>query len=269
MSDGRWLVTVMRALLVLCASLMIAAGAAAAGAQRNFSSPDEAAQALVQALRAHDRAATLAVLGKDAASWISSGDTVADRAAVDRFLGAYDAKHELVTKGGKATLTLGADDFPFAFPIVRDGKRWRFDTATGKAEMLARRIGENELNAIKVLQAIVDAQLDYASADRNGDGVVTYAQNSSAAPARRTGCTGRSRRDSRQARRANCWPRRPARASRPAARRRRPTTAITTACSSARASMPRPVRKTTWSVAGASAASQSSPIRQGMPTPAS
>lgn len=273
MSDGRWFDTAIGALrgalLVLCASLTIAPGAAAAGAQRNFASPEEAAMALVQALKANDREATLAVLGKDASSWISSGDAVADRAAVERFISAYDTKHQLVTKGSKATLMLGADDFPFAFPIVRAGKRWRFDTSTGKVEMLARRIGENELNAIKVLQAIVDAQLDYASADRNGDGVVSYAQKFVSSPGQKDGLYWQVEPGQPPSRRANCWPRRPAKASRPAAPSRRPTTAITTACSRARASMPPPARKTTWRAAGPSAASPSSPIRHSMPTPAS
>ena len=174
-------------LLALLASLLIGSGAFAANTQRNFASPEEATQALVQAVKAHDRTATLAVLGQDAASWISSGDSAADQAAVARFVEAYDASHHLVQKDGKATLTLGADDFPFAFPIVRKGERWHFDTAAGKLEMLARRIGENELSAIKVLQAFVDAQLDYASADRNGDGVLAYAQKFLSSPGKHDG----------------------------------------------------------------------------------
>ena len=191
MSYGRWYGTAIGAmrcaLLALGASVLVASGAVAAGTQRNFASPEEATQVLVQAARAHDRAATLAVLGKDASSWISSGDAAADRAAVDRFIAAYDAKHQLIRKDGKATLTLGTDDFPFAFPIVRTGQRWHFDTAAGKLEMLARRIGENELSAIEVLEAIVDAQLDYASADRNGDGVLAYAQKFASSPGKHDG----------------------------------------------------------------------------------
>jgi hypothetical protein len=191
MSDSRWYETAIGALrcalLAFGASILMASGALAAVTQRNFASPEEAAQALVQAVKAHDRAAMLALLGQDAASWISSGDSAADQAAAARFIGAYDAKHQVVQKDGKATLTLGTDDFPFAFPIVRSGERWRFDTAAGKVEMLARRIGENELNAIKVMQAIVDAQNDYASADRNGDGVLAYAQKFASSPGKHDG----------------------------------------------------------------------------------
>lgn len=175
-------------LLVLLTSFFVATGAgAAATAQRNFASPEDAGAALAQALKAQDRAATLAVLGQDAAEWISSGDAAADRASIARFIAAYDARHAIVRDGDKATLTLGSDDFPFAFPIVRSGERWRFDTAAGKEEMLARRIGENELSAIGVLQAIVDAQMEYASEDRNGDGVLAYAQKFASSPGKHDG----------------------------------------------------------------------------------
>jgi hypothetical protein len=174
-------------LLVLLTSFFVATAGAAATTQRNFASPEDAAAALAQAVKAQDRAATLAVLGQDAADWISSGDAVADRGSIARFIAAYDAKHAIVRDGNKATLTLGADDFPFAFPIIRNGERWRFDTAAGKEEMLARHIGENELSAIKVLQAIVDAQMEYASEDRNGDGVLAYAQKFASSPGKRDG----------------------------------------------------------------------------------
>jgi hypothetical protein len=73
-------------------------------------------------------------------------------------------------------LALGPDDWPFAFPLVKANGRWRFDTKGGKTELLARRVGNNELAVINVMLAIVDAQRDYASADRNRDGVREYAR---------------------------------------------------------------------------------------------
>jgi hypothetical protein len=171
----------------LLSALALAAGAhAAAPAQKTFASPEDAAAALVQAVKAHDRAAFLAVLG-NASEWVSSGDKAADRAAGDSFVAAYEAKHTITRDGDTARMTIGNDDFPFAFPLVKTGDRWRFDTAAGKDEMLARRIGENELDAIKVLQAIVDAQRDYASEDRNGDGVVAYAQRFVSSTGKRDG----------------------------------------------------------------------------------
>jgi hypothetical protein len=169
------------------ATLLIATGAwAATPAQKTFASPEDAASALVEAVKAHKRADVLAVLGS-AEEWISSGDAVADRAVGDRFVAAYETKHALTRDGDVAKLTIGNDDYPFAFPIVKSGERWRFDTAAGKDELLARRIGENELDAIKVLQAIVDAQRDYASEDRNGDGVLAYAQKFASSSGKRDG----------------------------------------------------------------------------------
>lgn len=192
MRDDRWYGRATRSrwhwLLTLFVSFFVAIAAdAATNAQCSFATPDDAVQALVQAIKSNDRAATLAVLGQDASEWISSGDAAADRVSVAGFVAAYDAKHEIVRDGNKATLTLGEDDFPFAFPIIRNGERWRFDTAAGKGEMLARRIGENELNAIKVLQAISDAQIEYASEDRNGDGVLAYAQKFASSPGKHDG----------------------------------------------------------------------------------
>lgn len=159
----------------------------AAAAQKTFASPEDAAAALVQAVKAHDRAVLLGVLGESSAPWISSSDKVADRALGDRFVAAYETKHSLATEGDKATLVIGDDDYPFAFPIVKSGDRWRFDTAAGKEEMLARRIGENELNVIKVMEAVVDAQREYASVDRNGDGVLDYAQKFASTPGKKDG----------------------------------------------------------------------------------
>ncbi|HEV8503147.1 MAG TPA: DUF2950 domain-containing protein [Casimicrobiaceae bacterium] len=166
--------------------LCVSAAGAAAPAQKSFATPEDAVNALVQAAQAHDRSATLAVLG-DAGEWISSGDAVADKAKVDGFLADYAAKHAVARDGDKATLTIGSDDFPFAFPLVKRGDQWRFDTASGKEELLARRIGANELSAMKVLQAIVDAEQDYAAADPPGDGLPAYAQRFMSRPGKRDG----------------------------------------------------------------------------------
>ena len=172
--------------MLFVAGLAMTAAYGANSAQKNFASPEDAASALVQAVRGGDRTATLAVLG-NAGDWISSGDATADRAAAARFVTAYEAKHEIVRDGGKATLRIGEDGFSFAFPLVQSENRWHFDVVAGRNELLARRIGANELDTIKVLQAIVDAEQDYASEDRNGDGVLSYAQKFASAPGKRDG----------------------------------------------------------------------------------
>ena len=178
-------------LLVFAMLLSTAAGAAAskAGAQqRSFASPEEAAAGLVAAVRAHDRQAIVAILGPGSDQWITSGDANADRAAGERFVSQYDAKHAISPEGdARATLAVGSDDWPFAFPLVRSGERWRFDTEAGKNEMLARRIGQNELSVINVMLAIVDAEREYASADRNKDGVREYASRFKSSPGKRDG----------------------------------------------------------------------------------
>jgi hypothetical protein len=172
-STTRWLQAVAAG---LCA-LIVAATAAAAAGQKAFDSAQAAADALVNAVKAHDRPAILAILGPGTEKWIGSGDAVADRSRGEQFVSAYEQKHAIEPDGdAKATLAIGPDDWPFAFPLVKSSSGWRFDTEAGKNELLARRVGENELAAINVMLAIVDAQRDYASADHNKDGVREYAR---------------------------------------------------------------------------------------------
>lgn len=174
----------MRAAVLWLFALSVASAVAAASPQRSFSTADEAAGALVQAAKAHDRAALVAILGPGSDEWISSGDAVADRAAAERFVAAYEQKHAIAPDGEHATLLLGPDDWPFAFPLVRSGEGWRFDTQAGKDELLARRIGQNELAAINVMLAIVDAQRDYAS---DWSEVPQYARKFASSPGKQDG----------------------------------------------------------------------------------
>jgi hypothetical protein len=100
----------------------------------------------------------------------------------------YGKKHAVATEGdSKATLVVGDDDFPFAYPLVKSANGWHFDTEAGNEELAARRIGENELAAINVMLAIVDAQRDYAAADRNKDGVREYARRFASTPGKKDG----------------------------------------------------------------------------------
>ena len=177
------LIAVLLALIFFSTSL---AAAETSNTQKTFASPDEAVTALVAAVKADDIRSLRQVLGH-AGGTLSSGDAVADRAAAQAFVAEYDAKHSVTVTGDKAALVIGKDDFPFAFPLVKTGDRWRFDTAAGVDELNARRIGENELTTIKVMQAIVDAQRDYSAEDRDGDGVLTYARKIISTPGRRDG----------------------------------------------------------------------------------
>jgi Protein of unknown function (DUF2950) len=161
--------------------------ASGAIAQRRFASVEEAAQALVDALKSGEQKAMLAVLGDAGKGIVLSGDAVDDRRARARFVAAYEEKHRLEAGGGKVVLVVGSDDFPFPIPVVPDGPSWRFDTAAGKEEILNRRIGRNELNTIQVCLAYVDAQREYYARDPDGDALLQYAQTFASSPGKRDG----------------------------------------------------------------------------------
>jgi hypothetical protein len=160
----------------------------AAQAQQAYRTPDEAINTLVTAVKANDAKGILTVLGRDGSDIISSGDDVADEAARKRFVEAFDAKHQVDLEGdSKATLVIGSQDWPFPIPLVRGDGGWRFDTAAGRQEILFRRIGRNELNAIQASLAYVDAQNEYASVVRDSSGLSTYAQRIVSSPGKKDG----------------------------------------------------------------------------------
>jgi hypothetical protein len=169
-------------------AMLFCAVASVASAQQAFKTPDEAASALVSAAKTGDRKAIVTVLGPDGEEIVSSGDEVADAATRQKFVAAYDAKHQIAMEGeDKATMVIGQEDFPLPIPLVRKDGMWRFDTAAGRREILARRIGKNELDAIQASLAYVDAQNEYAEKDRTGAGVGTYAQRIISQPGKKDG----------------------------------------------------------------------------------
>lgn len=169
------------------AALLVGTMLSAASAQQSFKTADEAANALARAARSGDANEVGRILGRDSADIISSGDAVDDEATRQRFLAAYDDKHQVEMHGdNRATMIVGHDDFPFPIPIVRKGDSWRFDTAAGRLEILYRRIGRNELDAIQVILAYVDAQNDYSEKD-HGAGVGAYAQRIVSQPGKKDG----------------------------------------------------------------------------------
>jgi len=172
----------MAVVALLCASTSVAT------AQQAFKTPEEAATALVGAAKSGDMKAITTVLGPDGDDIVSSGDEVADAATRAKFVTAYDAKHTIAMEGdSKAIMVIGPDDFPLPIPIIRKDGQWRFDTAAGREEILFRRIGENELDAIQSALAYVDAQDEYAEKDRTGAGINTYAQRIISQPEKKDG----------------------------------------------------------------------------------
>src|SRR3989304_8854529 len=150
---------------------------AADAKQKNFKSPEEAVQALADAVKANDEKELLTIFGLAGKELISSGDEVADRTGRDRFVKAFEEMNKVVDENdGKMILHVGSGDWPFPIPLVKKGETWFFDTTAGGEEILNRRIGRNELNAIQVCLAYVDAQREYALKDRDGDKLLEYAR---------------------------------------------------------------------------------------------
>lgn len=156
--------------------------------QATFESPDAAVQSLVGAMRAHDDARVGEILGPGGPELIQSGDDVADRNLTNQFLAAYDKHHKVVVDGASAVLVIGADEWEMPIPVVAEAGKWRFDTVSGKDEVLARRIGENELSVIQVCRAIMDAQSDYAEMNqREARGERVFARKFVSTPGTRDG----------------------------------------------------------------------------------
>jgi hypothetical protein len=175
-------------LLVVLATGAVAMAAPAKAAQKSFADPEAAVKSLVAALRINDSKELRAILGPGSQAIISSGDPVEDQAGRERFVKLYDEKCVIAgADSGRAFLTLGQEEYPFPIPVVKKGERWIFDTRAGKEELLNRRIGRNELQVIEVLRAYVDAQRDYASKDRDGDGIAAFAQRIRSTPGKHDG----------------------------------------------------------------------------------
>ncbi|QQO37226.1 DUF2950 domain-containing protein [Bradyrhizobium diazoefficiens] len=168
------------------AIMALALLSSASRAQQSFSTPEDAAAALAAAVTSGPKD-ILKILGKAADDIVSSGDEVADADIRQRFSSMYDTKHAIKAEGNKkATLMLGPDDFPFPIPLVNTKSGWEFDTDEGRIEVLYRRIGRNELDAIQTALAYVDAQNEYADKDR-GEGAGVYAQRIVSTPGKKDG----------------------------------------------------------------------------------
>ena len=137
-------------------------------AQKTFSSPQEASNAFVTAVRSNDEKAMLDILGPDGKQIVSSGDEAEDAHSRANFAKKYQEMHRLVKEpDGTTTLYIGAKNWPTPIPIVNKGNSWYFDTEAGKREILFRRIGRNEMSTIRVCQELVAAEKEYHSAQQN------------------------------------------------------------------------------------------------------
>lgn len=146
--------------------------------QKTFASPAEAGAAFLEAAKSGDQGALTTIFGPDTKNVLFSGDPVRDKDRFQDFVAAYNQMNRWTTiKAGGEILYVGADNYPFPIPLEKNASgQWFFDTAAGKDEILARRIGKDELTAIAASGALADAQQLYFSQTHDGDQVKQYAQ---------------------------------------------------------------------------------------------
>jgi hypothetical protein len=157
--------------------------------QKTFKSPQEAASALSSATHANNENEMLVILGGDARDIVMWSENAGERKAeADQFAKKYDQMHRLVKEpDGETTLYVGAENWPLPIPIVEFRGNWYFDAGLGRQEILYRRIGQNEVETMDALHAIVDAQKEYYAQDPPRDGGHEYAAHFDSAQGSRNG----------------------------------------------------------------------------------
>jgi hypothetical protein len=151
----------------------------AAASQKGFDTPRQAAEALIKAAGDFDVPELLAILGPDGRDVVASDDPVQDKNNAQAFAKEAQAKHSIAiakSNPNRATIIVGEEEWPAPIPLVKKSGKWYFNTKEGRQEILFRRIGENELNAITVCRGYVSAQKEYASDIHDDSGVNQYAQ---------------------------------------------------------------------------------------------
>jgi Protein of unknown function (DUF2950) len=182
----RFSVCCRRAAVAGLLSLPLIVVANPAGAQQSFPSPDAAAAAFTDALATNDPQAMGKVLGSDWRQYIPTAGV--DMDDVYAFLAAWAKSHKIVPNGAtEAHLAVGDQNWILPIPIVTHGDGWHFDTVAAADEIRTRRIGSNELAAMQAALGYYDAQKEYALVDRNGDGVLEYAQRILSTPGKHDG----------------------------------------------------------------------------------
>jgi hypothetical protein len=159
-------------------------------AQKQFDTPKQAADALIQVASNFDVAAAKEILGPDSEDIVASEDPVQDKNRAAEF--AAKAKEKMSVQTDKknpnqAIVLVGTDDFPLPIPLVKQKGKWFFDTKVGRQEILNRRVGANELNAIEICRGFDEAQHEYAAEKHDGSKVNQYAQRVISTPGKHDG----------------------------------------------------------------------------------
>jgi hypothetical protein len=166
-----------------------------ASAQKTFATPEGAAAAFIEATKVFDAPALNEILGPEGEDLVSSEDPVRDKSIAASFNAKAQQRHSVVIdpkNPNRATLIVGEDDFPLAIPIVKRNGAWLFDTKAGRQEVLYRRIGSNELDAIEICRGYVDAQKEYALEKHDDAKVNQYAQRVISTPGKHDGLVWRN-----------------------------------------------------------------------------
>ena len=162
--------------------------AASAADQKTFATPEAAVDALIAALKADDDAALVALVGEKHRNLIGTGDRAHDTQVRADAVAQLNAYRFLSERGpDRRVLLVGTQAWPLPIPLVRQAGVWRFAAEEGAEEIINRRVGANERNAMVVLRAYLDAQREFASRDRNGDGVLEYARRIASTPGKQDG----------------------------------------------------------------------------------
>jgi hypothetical protein len=186
--------TAVSALAVSCLLLLALAFQAEAQTMaakaRTFPTAQAAADALIDAAEKFDETDLKDILGPDSADIVSSGEPAADRETAKEFATKARTKTKISLQPKnprRAFLLIGDDDWPFPVPLVKKVDGWSFDTKEGRREILYRRVGRNELDAIQICRGYVEAQHEYALVKKEGSGVNQYAQQIISTPGKQDG----------------------------------------------------------------------------------
>ena len=157
---------------------------------KSFKTAEEAANALIEAAEKYDESELLAILGPDSYDIVHTGEPARDKEVAQQFASQARAKNNVAMQGKnarRAFLNIGEDDWPFPVPLVKGPGGWSFDTRAGRMEILYRRVGSNELNAIEICRGYVEAQHEYALIKRGTSGQNQYAQRIISTPGKQDG----------------------------------------------------------------------------------
>ena len=155
--------------------------------RKAFPTPEAAVKALDQAVSTTNHTGFVDLFGPDA-DWLTNPDPVQGTREFAEFAAAFNLTNRLVHESAsRVVLEVGPQDWPFPIPLVKTTNGWCFDTDAGREEILDRRIGRDELEALAVVRAYVEAQREYASRDRDGDEVLEYAQKLASSPGKTDG----------------------------------------------------------------------------------